>query len=301
LIAATQGRAIWVLDDVTPLRYLNPTSSLSEPILVPPASALRVSKNENRDTPLPPEMPTTPNPPIGAVIDYYLPQAPTGPVMLEVVDEKGEVIRKFRSDDKPERPEADRYFAEFWLQPLPVLPAHAGHNRFVWNLRCPRPKAMNYNYSIAAVPGQDTPILPQGILALPGQYTLRLTVDGKQFTQRLNIVLDPRSKAKQVDLESQLAFYQEVSAALESVSDKYESGQKLDKKLEEITSSKVKAKNSEELADAQRKRQELAKFFAAVNALDSLTLDLEAADGPPTSPQRQLYQESKPLLQKNIQ
>src|SRR5204863_9848368 len=93
LIVATQGRALWVLDDVTPLRHLD--SVPAGATLITPAPAIRLAGNENRDTPLPPEIPTTPNPPSGAVLDYYLPAAPKGPVVLEIRDAGGGVVRAF--------------------------------------------------------------------------------------------------------------------------------------------------------------------------------------------------------------
>src|SRR6185503_10537527 len=96
LIAATQGRAIWILDDVTPLRWLAAQASGASaevPALVPPAVAVRWPGNQNRDTPLPPEEPRTPNPPAGAVIDYVLPKAAKA-VMLEVLDAAGKVVHR---------------------------------------------------------------------------------------------------------------------------------------------------------------------------------------------------------------
>ncbi len=98
-----------------------------------------------------------------------LPAAPRGAVTLDL-DAKGEVVRRFASDDAAKRPEAGQYFAGEWLQPPAALPARPGHNRFAWDLRGPRPVALDYEYSIAAVPGADTPELPQGLFILPGTY-----------------------------------------------------------------------------------------------------------------------------------
>ncbi len=296
LIAATQGRALWIFDDVTPLRNGDPTVAVQTTMLAPPAPAIRLSQNENRDTPLPPEVPTTANPPAGAVIDYFLPATAT-PVVLEILDSKGELIRKFRSDDKPERPKATRYFSELWQQKLSVLPAHAGHNRFVWDMRYTRPKSPEYEYSIAAVPGQDTPALPQGMLVVPDRYTLRLIDGDKTITQTLIVERDPRSTAIVADMQAQLAFYREVSKTLADVSDKYDAAKVLDLKLEAIIAEK--ARKQKEIEDAQSKRKEISKFVDAVDALIALATDLEGADGPPTTPQRNLYAEIKEQLKEN--
>src|SRR5439155_448052 len=75
LVVGTHGRGIWILDDVTPLRQMDEAADV---VLFKPATALRVRWNTNTDTPLPPDEPTAPNPPEGAIIDYYL-TAPATP------------------------------------------------------------------------------------------------------------------------------------------------------------------------------------------------------------------------------
>jgi len=282
LIAATQGRSIWILDDVSPLRQIDAASLSGGPILMKPAAAIRMAKNENKDTPLPPEFPTTPNPPTGALIDYYFAKAPSDVVSLELLNDKGEVVRSFKSDEKPERPNAERYFAERWLLPLPVLSATPGHHRFLWDLRYARPSVESYEYSIAAVPGVDTAALPQGIMVPPGHYTIRLHADGKDLTQPLEVQQDPRSSRKQNDIEAQLNFYNEVAAAVAQALPKAKQVEETEKKLED-------AKGPE----AEQQRKQIAKFKAAMSALSSLLTDLEGADGPPTQPQRDLFAESK--------
>ena len=86
LVAATQGRALWVLDDVTPLRQLQAETAREPVHLFAPAEAIRVRANENRDTPLPPEVPIAHNPPAGAVIDYVVGSGMRGPLTLEILD-----------------------------------------------------------------------------------------------------------------------------------------------------------------------------------------------------------------------
>lgn len=266
LIAATQGRALWIVDDVTPLRH----NQLPAPALVPPAPAIRISKNENRDTPLPPEVPTTPNPPAGAVIDYFLPAALAGPVTLEIVDAAGSVVRSYSSAQTPERPKVVYNFADIWLQPWEPLPARAGHNRFVWDLRGPRPLAPEYEYSIAAVPDEDTPLLPQGCMVLPGRYKVRLNVNGKATEQPLEVKQDPRSAVRLEDLAAQLAFYDQVAASLAGMVEKYAATKSKDPLFQSAESKKISE---------------------ATRALTELLKDLEGADGPPTGPQRQIYAE----------
>jgi photosystem II stability/assembly factor-like uncharacterized protein len=222
LIAATQGRAIWILDDLSPLRQLSVDASKPPAHLFRPADAFHLRRDENRDTPPPPETPLGKNPPAGAVIDYALGKDSTGPVSLEILDGNGGLVRRFASDAVPERPEAERYFAEAWLEPEPVPSAAAGHHRFVWDLRMARPKAAAYEYSIAAIWNEGTPAEPQGTLVPPGVYSVRLTAGGKAQTQPLTLRMDPRVHvapeeiARQFDIARQTAELMELSlAALE--------------------------------------------------------------------------------------
>jgi hypothetical protein len=126
------------------------------------------------------------------VIDYWLPLEPKGPVTLEIRDASGAVVRRFSSADKPAALPADPYFAKEWLKPEPRLSAARGAHRWVWDMRRPRPKAVTYNYSIAAIWGLDTPLDPRGQFVEPGRYTVVLTVDGREQTAPLDLVPDPR-------------------------------------------------------------------------------------------------------------
>jgi len=211
-VAATQGRGIWILDDVTPLRQLSTDSKEAAVRLFRPADAIRVRRNENHDTPLPPETPLGENPPAGALIDYSLGAGSRGPVTLEILDAKGASVRRYSSQDQPEKIKAERYFAAAWLKPEPILPAEPGDHRFVWDLRYPRPKAEEYGYSIAAVWGENTPAEPEGALAPPGTYAVRLTARGKTETQPLVLRMDPRVTVAPEAIARQLAVAQDAAA-----------------------------------------------------------------------------------------
>jgi hypothetical protein len=132
------------------------------------------------------------NPPQGAIIDYWLGAAPHGPVTLEIRDSAGNLVRSFSSADQPEKLAAERYFAEDWVKPQPVLAASTGAHRWIWDLRSARPKAVEYSYSIAAVWGKNTPLLPEGPMVAPGRYTAVLSVDGRQQSQSFDVLPDPR-------------------------------------------------------------------------------------------------------------
>lgn len=304
LVIATQGRALWVLDDVAALRA---HFAAGQPALAPPSIAFRVAGNENRDTPLPPEFPTTPNPPAGVAIDYFLPSAPNGPVEVEILDAAGARVARFSSAEAPARAAARQYFADRWLQPPAVPTTKLGHNRFWWNLRRPQPRATDYDFSIAAVPGRDTPTLPQGMLVLPGRYRLRLSVDGKTFEQPLTVEKDPRSPATPADLAAVQAFSDEVLGALAQTVDTLEKVEAFDRSLAPLATGERKA--AKRLADrAKATREGLALLtaggdsdLATVGAvLSGLAADLEGSDSPPTAPQRQVFEQMRTRLDRAL-
>jgi hypothetical protein len=201
LIVATHGRSFWILDDVSPLRQLvgfNPDAVT----LFKPGAAYRVRRSTNSDTPLPIDEPQGENPPDGAVLDYSLPTSFSGAVTLEILDAGGKVVRKYASTDAPyATPQelAKQLIPLYWLKMPETLSASAGMHRWVWDLRATTPTATNYEYPISAVPHR-TPRAPQGPLALPGTYTVRLTAGGKVLTAPLVVKMDPREKASPAEL-----------------------------------------------------------------------------------------------------
>jgi photosystem II stability/assembly factor-like uncharacterized protein len=204
LIVATHGRSFWILDDISPLRQIGEMQTNAGAFLFKPGSAYRVRRSTYPDTPLPPDEPAGENPPDGAVIDYSLPQGVTGPVELEILDADGKVVRKFASNDAPEATMEElskQLIPLYWLRMPKTLPGTPGLHRWVWDLRYTTPTATNYSYPISAVP-HDTPRTPQGPLALPGTYRVRLTEGGRVLTAPLTINIDPRVHATPADLQS---------------------------------------------------------------------------------------------------
>lgn len=234
LIAGTYGRAIWVLDDIAPLEQMSAGLAQQAVHLFHPATAVRVQANVNQDTPFPAEVPHARNPPQGAVIDYYLAQ-PAKTVQLQILDAGGKVVRTYSNApvaplDQPLPP-----LQSAWLQPRLPLPASAGAHRVTWDLRWPIPPAIRVSYGdmMQAVPG-GTPFAPQGPLALPGNYTVKLTVDGATTTQPLVVREDPRlgdAPDVRVGMQKQLALAQDIVAVMAASKHAYEQGTALESSL----------------------------------------------------------------------
>ena len=160
-----------------------------------PRAPSPVTPDTKKHTPLPPTEPVGQNPPAGAIIDYWLGAKAKGTVTLEIRDSAGQVVRRFASNAPEKLPKAERYFAKDWTRPPEALSAAPGTHRFVWNLRYARPEAIGYDYSIAAVWGENTPVNPGGAFVLPGDYTVVLTAGGESHTAPLHVAEDPRVSA----------------------------------------------------------------------------------------------------------
>jgi photosystem II stability/assembly factor-like uncharacterized protein len=208
LAVATHGRSFWILDDITPLRELTAETTNSAAHLFKPAASYRVRRDTNTDTPLPPDEPAGQNPPDGAIIDYFLGQQASGPVTLEVLDQQGKLVRRYSSTDKPEVTQEElskQIIPLYWIRMPRTLPEQPGMHRWVWDLRYAPPVSTRHGFPISATP-HDTPREPEGPLALPGNYTLKLTVAGQSYTTPLVVKMDPRVKTSPADLERQFAL-----------------------------------------------------------------------------------------------
>jgi photosystem II stability/assembly factor-like uncharacterized protein len=202
LVIGTHGRSFWILDNITPLRQASAKVAQGSAFLFAPQMTYRVRRNNNTDTPLPPEEPAGQNPPDGVMIDYFLGSTVKGPVTLEILDSHGKTVRRFSSDDRPDAVDANELnIPTYWIRPNRMLLATPGMHRFVWGLHYPAPDSVTHEYPISAI-YHDTPRYPTGTLAMPGQYSVKLTAGGQSYTQPLNIKMDPRVKTGQAGLQA---------------------------------------------------------------------------------------------------
>ena len=218
IVVGTHGRSFWILDDITPLRQLNPQVAGAPAHLFAPQVTYRVRRNNNTDTPLPPEEPAGQNPPDGAMIDYWLGKYTTAcTVTLEIADASGQIVRHFSSADKPEvvNPK-DFNVPMYWVRPARTPSSAPGMHRFLWDLTYPAPDVLTGDYPISAI-YHDTPLYPMGATVLPGQYKVALTLSGcsnLSETQTLGVRMDPRVKTSPEDLRRQFDLDRKIADAL---------------------------------------------------------------------------------------
>jgi photosystem II stability/assembly factor-like uncharacterized protein len=200
LVAATHGRAFWVLDDITPLRQMETIPANAEMYLYKPQTALRLHLPTDIDR----RGPVGDNPPPGAIFNYYFKTAPKDEVKLEIIDSSGKVVRSLSSKEKKGEEQPPEWPDQ--VREVTTIPVSAGMNRYAWNLRWEPP---------VKIPGAFySGIGPQGPLAQPGQYTVKLTAGGQSQTQPLEIVLDPRVKnVRPQDLQKQFELAMQVNDA----------------------------------------------------------------------------------------
>lgn len=237
LVAATYGRSFWILDDVMPLRQVNAEMSSGGAHLFAPRTAIRVRRDENQDTPLPPEVPAGKNPPDGAIIDYYLPPTFSGEVQVEIRDDLGNEVHSYSSASISKEEGELPYVAEYWIAHPQPLSKSPGMHRFIWNLRYTDPSAVHvqspYNYPIAAIAG-STPLPPEGPLVLPGKYEVQLRVGGQVLRQPLEVKQDPRVHAARNELESTLDLQLKISSVLGKNHEAYEQVKQLRARLNDL-------------------------------------------------------------------
>jgi photosystem II stability/assembly factor-like uncharacterized protein len=187
LVLSTQGRSFWILDNLTPLHQINDKTAAEQAVLFTPREAIRTSGRGSFGLRgiSGPQYPAS-----GAMIDYYLASAPAGDITLEILDAEGKTVRKISSAAAAAEPPrrqgpADEEEGGFRMRgAVARLEKTAGMHRFTWDLRYPGPWQ-----------SASRPEGPNGPLAVPGKYSVRLTVGSWTATQPLTIVEDPRVTA----------------------------------------------------------------------------------------------------------
>jgi photosystem II stability/assembly factor-like uncharacterized protein len=277
LAVATHGRAFWVLDDLSPVRQWSDSVKSDNVHLFTPADANHTTfsgsffgAGEHAGQ----------NPPAGAVIYYYLKTEikkpenkkeegaasaeaansgsgssaeakPAGnaaseekksesPVKIEILDSTGRVIRTY----PPKHPPAAGEESFFSRSRHEEIPTEAGVNRFVWDLRYEgAPRIPN-----SPLWGGST----DGPTAVPGEYQVRLTVDGKSQTQPLKIVPDPRLQVTADDLKKQFDLMQQILGKVTQVHDAVRQMRDVRAQITSVNKrlKEEKNPNAKELADA---------------------------------------------------
>jgi hypothetical protein len=188
LVVATHGRGFWILDDISSLRQAADVKGDTH--LFAPGEAIQFPQPTDDGTPTQKDEAWAENPPTGAIIDYYLKSAATGPVTLEILNAAGTVVRRYSSSDPVPPVDVNKLATNaIWQRSQESLASSAGMHRFVWDFR-PQPAPAGTGRPGGGGGGRGGGAAP----VLPGRYSVRLTANGASTTQPLTVRPDPRSR-----------------------------------------------------------------------------------------------------------
>ena len=260
LVVATHGRGFWILDDITPLRQIDAKVAEADAFLFRPQDAWRVRWNMNTDTPLPPDEPAGQNPPDGAIIDYVLNSVASGPVTLEILDSAGKLARSYSGTDRAETPDpATAPVPLYWYRPPRLLLTTPGMHRFIWDMHYqPLPGGGGRGGLPMTAIAQNTAPAPNSPWVAPGQYIVKLTVNGKTYAQPLTVKMDPRVKTPAAGLTYQFSLAKEM----------YDGALDAQSALQQLRSIRAQVKQLQERAGQSAVSQALATFDKKAAALE---------------------------------
>ncbi|PYT08021.1 MAG: glycosyl hydrolase [Acidobacteria bacterium] len=242
LVAATQGRAFWVLDDL-PVLYQLADAAKKDVYLFKPEETYRMPGGGfgggggavGR------------NPSAGVVIYYHLKNKPGGEVTLELLDSSGKLIKKFTSkaaDAQPQAAPASEEEGSFGGGAARRLPAEGGLNRFVWDLRYP--DATRFPGLIMWAGSTSGPRI------VPGTYQVKLTVDGESMVQSFEVKKDPRLETTQADFAKQLDLLLKIRDNFSETSEAILQIRDARKQIDDITNRLKDQPKGKEIADAAK-------------------------------------------------
>jgi len=322
LIAATHGRAFWVLDDISPLRQMTDAVRAEAVHLFVPDTAIRFAGGSRRAAE------AGENPPCCLTVSYWLRRPVTTPVSLEFRDAAGKLVRSFGSatpesdsakaaadsaktkqqprDTLGEKPRGSRPLADDTLAFVPadsVVARRAGLNRFVWNLRYGPTREVK---GVVNDEGSTT-----GPVVTPGVYTVRLTVDGQPHDQHVVVRSDPRRHATQADYDAQLALALQVQQTTNELSDAVsrilDLEHQLDERIEQTKKQTYAARLGVAATPLRQKLEVIRDSLVEIHShADQITLHypirlynmllsladmVQSAEGAPTRQQGEVYRD----------
>ena len=208
LIAATQGRSFWIIDDLSPLYEIENAKGRDSYLFTPKPSFLLASRYGGKSKT------QGENHPDGAIINYFLSVLDsTNEYRLEIKDSEGKLVRAF--SNKAEKP------ANKW-EPK------TGANRFIWNMKTEGVDQIKGMILWSAI--------TSGPYVIPGDYTLSMLAGDDEQTVPLRIVRDPRSSATADDLQAQYDFVSSGVKKMNEINNTIREIRKVNAELEKLSS-----------------------------------------------------------------
>ena len=297
LVVATQGRAFWIFDDLPLLYQLSAGGLGTDTKLFQPRDTYRTLRGGFR---LPPGGAQGQNPAPGAAVYYSFKEKPKDEVTLEFLDSSDHLIRKFSSKPTPKKTQAEGDEEEESAHPdADRVPAEAGLNRFVWNLRYP--DATTFPGLIMWAGNVQGPAI------VPGNYKVRLTGNGRSEIQTFEVKKDPRLNTTPEEYARQLEVALQIHNKLTQANDAVIRIRDIRKQLDEyadrvkdqkvVDAAKALSKNltavEEALYQTKNRANEDALNFPIKlnNKLAALEGVVESSDNGPTLQSTQVFED----------
>ena len=256
LVVATHGRSFWVLDDLTPLHQLDEKVAAVSTFLFKPRDAFRTGGGS---FPIPN---VGKNPPSGTVVFYYFKEKPKQEVVLEIMDSNGSRIKTFSSLAKTEAEPEDEFSRMSGGEAGRRLPAEAGMNRFIWDMRYPDaervPGAVLWGGSVA------------GPIAVPGIYQVKLTIGEESHIREWEWKKDPRVETSTQELREQFDFLIEVRDKLSEINRAVNQLRRVRAKIDQV-SNEIKGR-----PEAATVLEEAKKVKAQLTAVEEILIQAKS-------------------------
>lgn len=251
LVLGTHGRSVWIFEDLHVLRKFEAKLAENQTHLFTAPAAIRWSYSSDYKGGFSEGSAKGENPPQGAFIYYWLKEKPDGAINLEVLDSEGILVRSLSSEPMvltgfTEYTDEEKKVLDEW-----VLPTKEGVNRAVWDLRWNGAEMFEGGILDFGYPRI-------GPMALPGEYTLRLKVDGKVHTEKLLLEPDPRQQVEEADLREQLSFALEVRDSIT----------KLTRTVKRIREIRMRLKTHSELLEGNELSGAAGRLIEALDRLE---------------------------------
>jgi hypothetical protein len=228
LIASTQGRSFWILDDLAPIRELKGELSKDSLTVFTPEDAFRVSGRSSLDKVSEEDEENSStlgeNPSTGVVFYYGLPAKPdtTTAITLEISNSKGEMVRTYSS-------KKEKGFEVYpgGPSPDPKLLTKGGMNRFVWDMRAETIKGIPKVFIEGSYNGRKMS---------PGTYSAKFTFGKQTKTVPVKILADPRINASIAEYEDQENTLKSLENNVNDIHESIAKMRKISKQISEVSS-----------------------------------------------------------------
>ena len=224
LIAATQGRSLWIIDDLTPIHQLNKALMQQEVVLFKPQDAYRMGGGNGRTS-----RTAGTNHPGGAAFNFFIKKiGEKDTIALRVFDAKNQLVKTFNNQPNKDKKES-------------LLTVEEGNNIFYWNMMyegAEKVKGMILWWASL-----------NGPMALPGEYTVELSVNDKTQKQSFSLLRNPVSEASEEDMKAQFEFINDINKKVTEIHTALKNVKKVSTQIAALKKSIADKKKHKELID----------------------------------------------------